>query len=81
MFSAFFDNHKSDGLIQKEDIVEILEKFRNYCGYEKTDEKFIEMTDIMLAFYECMLDQVRQETMKSTDAYGFDTVKWTNFRF
>ena len=74
MFNAFFDNHDSDGLIQSQDIAELLEKIRKYCGYEKTDEKYLEMEDILWAFFGCLVDQVSTETLKSSDAKGYDTV-------
>ena len=74
MFNAFFDNHESDGLIKSQDIAELLEKIRKYCGYEKTDEKYLEMEDILWAFFGCLVDQVSTETLKSSDAKGYDTV-------
>ena len=74
MFNVFFDKHGGDGLIQKEDINELLEMFRSYCGYEKSSPRYLRMVDVMGAFYDCMVEHVTQEKMRNADAEGFDTV-------
>merc|ERR1712227_641736 len=58
MFNVFFDKHGGDGLIQKEDIIELLEMFRTYCGYDKTNPRYLRMADVMGAFYDCMAEHV-----------------------
>merc|ERR1712227_498713 len=73
MFNVFFDKHGGDGIIQKEDINELLEMFRSYCGYEKTNPRYLRMVDVMGAFYDCMVEHVTQEKMRNADAEGFDT--------
>ena len=77
MFNVFFDIHGGDGLIQKADIDELLEKFRSYCGYEKTHPRYLRMEDVMFAFYDCMVEHVTQEKMRNAEAEGFDTVSDT----
>ena len=74
MFNVFFDKHGGDGIIQKEDINELLEMFRSYCGYEKTNPRYLRMVDVMGAFYDCMVEHVTQEKMRNAEAEGFDTV-------
>merc|ERR1719438_214509 len=73
MFNVFFDKHGGDGIIQKEDINELLEMFRSYCGYEKTNPRYLRMVDVMGAFYDCMVEHVTQEKMRNAEAEGFDT--------
>jgi len=73
MFNVFFDIHGGDGIIQKEDIIELLEKFRNYCGFDKTHPRYLRMMDIMYAFYDCMVEQVTMEKSRNPDADGYDT--------
>ena len=75
MFNAFFDVHGGDGVVEKADIEEVLEKLRKYCGYLKSDPKYMQMNDVMFAFYNSMVDQVRKEKMCSGEAEGFKTVK------
>ena len=87
MFNVFFDKHGGDGLIQKEDINELLEMFRSYCGYDKTNPRYLRMVDVMGAFYDCMVEHVTQEKMRNADAEGFDTVSnifisnWIHLKF
>ena len=82
MFNAFFDVHGGDGVIEKADIEEMLEKLRKYCGYLKSDPKYMQMNDVMYAFYNSMVDQVRKEKMCSGEAEGYKTViTSTNFEF
>lgn len=71
MFNAFFDVHGGDGVIEKADIEEMLEKLRKYCGYLKSDPKYMQMNDVMYAFYNSMVDQVRKEKMCSGEAEGY----------
>jgi len=73
MFNAFFDVHGGDGVIEKADIEEMLEKLRKYCGYLKSDPKYMQMNDVMYAFYNSMVDQVRKEKMCSGEAEGYKT--------
>lgn len=73
MFDAFFDQENKDGMIQREDMNALLEKFRNYCGYSVDDEKYHQMNDVMWAFYSCMQDRVRKEKRADTKAVGFET--------
>ena len=76
MFHAFFDNHGHDGLIKKTDIDLLFEKLRTYCGYLRIqcDTKYMQMNDVMFAFYNAMVDQVKKEKASSEDAEGFSTV-------
>ena len=76
MFNAFFDVHDGDGVIEKTDISELLDKLRTYCGYLrlKSDSKYMQMNDVMFAFYNAMVDQVKKEKASSEDAEGFSTV-------
>ena len=78
MFNAFFDVHGGDGVIEKADIEEMLEKLRKYCGYLKSDPKYMQMNDVMFAFYNSMVDQVRKEKMCSGEAEGYKSVISTN---
>jgi hypothetical protein len=71
MFNAFFDVHGGDGVVEKADIEEVLEKLRKYCGYLKSDPKYLQMNDVMFAFYNSMVDQVRKEKMCSGEAEGY----------
>jgi len=73
MFKAFFDNSNSDGLLQKSDIEELLDRLRKHRELEKTEEKYLRIQDVMYAFYECMTDQVKLEKGASATAKGFDS--------
>merc|ERR1712086_632179 len=75
MFNAFFDVHGGDGLITKKDISELLDKLRSYCGYLrlKSDTKYNQMNDVMFAFYNAMVDQVKKEKASSEDVEGFSS--------
>lgn len=73
MFNTFFDSSNSDGHLEKEDVDDILEKFRKYCGFVRSDERFLRMNDIMQAFYSCMVDQVVREKVSDAQAVGFAT--------
>lgn len=75
MFNAFFDVHEGDGLIKKSDISLLLDKLRTYCGYLRIqcDTKFMQMNDVMFAFYGAMIDHVRKERACSEDADGYTT--------
>ena len=75
MFNTFFDSSNSDGHLEKEDVDDILEKFRKYCGFVRSDERFLRMNDIMQAFYSCMVDQVVREKVSDAQAVGFATVR------
>ena len=75
MFNTFFDSSNSDGHLEKEDVDDILEKFRKYCGFVRSDERFLRMNDIMQAFYSCMVDQVVREKVSDAMAVGFSTVR------
>jgi hypothetical protein len=70
MFTAFFDANE-DNYLQKFDIDALLERMRVYCNLEKNDERYIKMTDVLYAFYECLTDQVRNE--KSANGDGFQS--------
>ena len=76
MFHAFFDNHGHDGLIKKTDIDLLFEKLRTYCGYLRIqcDTKYMQMNDVMFAFYNAMVDHVRKERACSEEADGYATV-------
>ena len=76
MFHTFFDVHEGDGIIQKTDISELLDKLRTYCGYLRIqcDSKYMQMNDVMFAFYNAMLDHVRKERACSEEAEGYSTV-------
>ena len=78
MFNAFFDVHGGDGLITKKDISELLDKLRTYCGYLrlKSDTKYNQMNDVMFAFYNAMVDQVKKEKASSEDVEGFSSVNY-----
>ena len=39
MFTSFFDDANSDGLLQREDVDSFLERFRVYSKIDKTNEK------------------------------------------
>ena len=54
------------------DIDALLEKIRLFCQYEKSDEQYLQIADVMLAFYECLMDQVRVEKSASAQSQGFD---------
>merc|ERR1711964_867767 len=75
MFHTFFDVHEGDGIIQKTDISELLDKLRTYCGYLRIqcDSKYMQMNDVMFAFYNAMLDHVRKERACSEEAEGYST--------
>jgi len=75
MFHTFFDVHGGDGIIQKRDISELLDKLRTYCGYLRIqcDSKYMQMNDVMFAFYNAMLDHVRKERACSEEAEGYST--------
>lgn len=62
----------SQSLFCADDIDAFLEKIRLYCQYDKKDERYIKMEDVMYAFYECLMDQVRVEKSASATATGFD---------
>lgn len=72
MFDTFFDSANKDGRIQKADIEAFLEKIRIYCNYAKSDPRYVKMNDVMYAFYECLMDQVKAEKAKSAQSRGFD---------
>ena len=77
MFNAFFDAHGGDGVIEKADISELLDKLRTYCGYLRIqcDTRYMQMNDVMFAFYNAMVDHVKKEKASSEDVEGFSTVK------
>jgi len=75
MFNSFFDDSNNDGLLQKEDIDALIERLRAYRGWAKDSTHFNRIHDVMYAFYDCLCEQVRQETFCSSYAKGFDTWK------
>jgi Ca2+-binding EF-hand superfamily protein len=73
MFNSFFDDSNKDGMLQKEDIDALIERLRVYRGWTKDSANFNRIHDVMYAFYDCLCEQVRQETHCSSFAKGFDT--------
>merc|ERR1712212_817002 len=73
MFNTFFDDSNNDGLLQKEDIDALIERLRVYRGWDKQSANFNRIHDVMYSFYDCLCEQVRQETFCSSFAKGFDT--------
>lgn len=73
MFNTFFDDSNKDGLLQKEDIDALIERLRVYRGWDKQSANFNRIHDVMYSFYDCLCEQVRQETFCSSFAKGFDT--------
>lgn len=72
MFDTFFNMSDKNGKLEKADIDALLEKIRLFCQYEKSDEQYLQIADVMLAFYECLMDQVRVEKSASAQSQGFD---------
>lgn len=72
MFTSFFDDANSDGLLQREDVDSFLERFRVYSKIDKTNEKYLKMNDVIYAFYDCLTDHVRMESGASSVSKGFD---------
>jgi len=73
MFNSFFDDSNKDGMLQREDIDALIERLRVYRGWTKDSAHFNRIHDVMYAFYDCLCEQVRQETHCSSFAKGFDT--------
>lgn len=75
MFNTFFDDSNKDGLLQKEDIDALIERLRAYRGWAKDSTNFYRIRDVMYSFYDCLCEQVRQETFCSSYSEGFATWK------
>jgi len=73
MFNTFFDDANGDGLLQKEDIDVLLDRLAKHRNLEKGHEKLKRVEDVLYAFYECMIDQVKLEKGASATAKGFDS--------
>ena len=73
MFETFFDCENHDGFIQKGDVVELLEKIRIYCDLKEDDARYLRMVDILYAFYDCLMEQVKIEVAQTQFAQGFDS--------
>ena len=73
MFETFFDSDNHDGFIQKGDVVALAEKFRQFRNLKEDDTRHLRMLDILYAFYDCLMEQVKNEQVRSEFAQGFDT--------
>ena len=73
MFETFFDSDNHDGFIQKGDVVALAEKFRLYRNLKEEDKRHARMLDVLYAFYDCLMEQVKNEQVRSDFAQGFDT--------
>jgi len=73
MFETFFDSDNHDGFIQKGDVVALAEKFRLYRNLKEEDKRHLRMLDILYAFYDCLMEQVKNEQVRSDFAQGFDS--------
>jgi len=75
MFNTFFDDANGDGLLQKEDIDALMGRLAKHRNLAKGDPKLQRIEDVLNAFYDCLVDQVKLEKGGSATARGFDS--WT----
>ena len=73
MFNTFFDDANGDGLLQKEDIDALMGRLAKHRNLAKGDPKLQRIEDVLNAFYDCLVDQVKLEKGGSATARGFDS--------
>jgi Ca2+-binding EF-hand superfamily protein len=78
MFKNFFDSSADkggDGVIDKADVEDFLERMRIFRDFTASDPRYVSMKDVLYAFYDCLKDQVEREIRASATSKGFD--KWS----
>lgn len=79
MFKKFFDSSagkEGDGVIDKADVEDFLERMRIFRGFSATDPRYVSMKDVLFAFFDCLKDQVEREIRASPSSKGF--VNWVD---
>jgi len=71
-FQKFFDCTEN-GVLEKNDFVELNERLRKIAGWEKDSEDFHRLVDNSSVFLECLLDQVRSEHNAFCEGLEFRT--------
>lgn len=72
MFKCFFDTG-SDGSISKDDIMDFLEKMRIFRDFPAADPRYLKMKDVLFAFYDCLMETVKNESQASDTNVGYES--------